>query len=89
MVISFPAVFEILNGHLIPWVILQDGDGRVDKGFKGEWMTVKNKRLYIGSIGKVWTSQAGVSAVVCVCVDIIIARVFVLGALCIDTSSLS
>lgn len=56
-----PAVFEILNGHLIPWVILQDGDGHVDKGFKGEWMTVKNKRLHIGSIGKVWTSQAGVS----------------------------
>lgn len=52
-------VFEIANGKLIPWVILQDGDGKVDKGFKGEWMTIKDKQLYIGSIGKVWTSVTG------------------------------
>ena len=28
------AVFEILHGHLVPWVILEDGPGTVDKGFK-------------------------------------------------------
>ena len=53
-------VFEIINGLLVPWVILEDGPGTVDKGFKGEWMTVKEKQMYIGSIGKVWTTEAGV-----------------------------
>ena len=55
------AVFEILHGRLVPWVILEDGPGTVDKGFKAEWMTVKNHHLYIGGLGKEWTTQEGVS----------------------------
>ena len=54
-------MFEISHGKLVPWIIIEDGDGKVDKGFKGEWMTVKDKQMYIGSIGKVWTSEEGVS----------------------------
>ena len=55
------AVFEIIHDKLVPWVILEDGPGTVDKGFKGEWMTVKNYHLYIGGLGKEWTTQEGVS----------------------------
>lgn len=44
----------------MPWVILEDGPGSVDKGFKAEWMTVKDHHLYIGGLGKEWTTQAGV-----------------------------
>lgn len=56
------AVFEILGGKLVPWVILEDGPGTVDKGFKAEWMTVKSHHLYVGGLGKAWTTQEGVSA---------------------------
>ncbi|CAD6227127.1 GSCOCG00011915001-RA-CDS [Cotesia congregata] len=42
-----------------PWTILIDGDGRSSKGFKSEWATVKNNFLYVGSIGKEWTSSSG------------------------------
>lgn len=52
-------VYEILNGEVIPWVILMDGDGRKQKGFKGEWMTVKDKVLFVGGLGKEWTTKAG------------------------------
>lgn len=55
------AVFEIIEKRLVPWVILEDGPGTVDKGFKAEWMTVKNHHLYIGGLGKEWTTQEGVS----------------------------
>ena len=54
-------MYEIVQGHLVPWVILEDGPGSVPKGFKAEWMTVKDQRLYIGGLGKEWTSQEGVS----------------------------
>lgn len=57
------AVFEVVDGrNLVPWVILEDGPGDVNKGFKGEWMSVKDKNLYVGGLGKEWTSQSGVSA---------------------------
>ena len=56
-----PAVYEILGEKLVPWVILEDGPGNVAKGFKAEWMTVKEHLLYIGGLGKEWTSQTGVS----------------------------
>lgn len=37
----------------IPWVILPDGNGEDSgKGFKCEWMTVKDKKLYVGGLGK-------------------------------------
>ena len=40
--------------------ILADGDGySTSKGFKCEWMTVKDNKLYIGSIGKEWTNGKG------------------------------
>ena len=31
---------------MIPWVILPTGDGMNEKGFKGEWMTVKGQKNY-------------------------------------------
>ena len=38
----------------IPWVILADGDGTDSgKGFKCEWMTVKDAKLYVGGLGKI------------------------------------
>ena len=43
----------------VPWVILQDGDGMDTKGFKGEWMTVKDGALYVGGLGKEWTTREG------------------------------
>ena len=41
-------------------MILEDGPGTVDKGFKAEWMAVKDHMLYVGGLGKVWTTQTGV-----------------------------
>jgi hypothetical protein len=37
---------------MIPWVLLNDGPGNTTKGFKGEWMTVKDQHLYVGGLGK-------------------------------------
>ena len=53
-------VYEIRNKKLVPWVIMEDGPGNVDKGFKAEWMTIKDQRLHIGGLGKEWTTQEGV-----------------------------
>jgi soluble calcium-activated nucleotidase 1 len=47
-------IYEILIDERIavPWVILPDGNGKDSgKGFKAEWMTVKNKKLYVGGLG--------------------------------------
>ena len=44
---------------VIPWVILSDGNGEETKGFKCEWMTVKDEHLYVGGLGKEWTTQDG------------------------------
>ena len=55
-------MFKIVQDQLIPWVILEDGPGEVPKGFKAEWMTVKNHELYVGGLGKEWTSKQGVSS---------------------------
>ncbi|XP_075973782.1 soluble calcium-activated nucleotidase 1 isoform X1 [Anticarsia gemmatalis] len=52
-------VFEILNNKMVPWVILIDGNGHVEKGFKSEWATVKDEILYVGSMGKEWTTASG------------------------------
>ncbi len=43
----------------VPWVILSDGNGNETKGFKCEWMTVKNNHLYVGGLGKEWTTTDG------------------------------
>ncbi|KMZ04251.1 apyrase [Drosophila simulans] len=52
-------IYEIVNDKPIPWVILLDGDGHSAKGFKAEWATVKDQTLYVGSMGKEWTTSAG------------------------------
>jgi len=52
-------VYQIIKDQVIPWVILNDGPGLVAKGFKSEWMTVKDNVLYIGGIGKEWTTKGG------------------------------
>ena len=53
-------VFQILDTHNVAWVILPDGDGSEEKGFKAEWMAVKGKTLYVGGLGKEWTTTEGV-----------------------------
>lgn len=53
-------VFQIQDKHTIAWVILPDGDGTEAKGFKAEWMAVKGKTLYVGGLGKEWTTTEGV-----------------------------
>nr|XP_023014999.1 soluble calcium-activated nucleotidase 1 [Leptinotarsa decemlineata] len=52
-------VLEIVKNDVIPWVILMDGDGKSKKGFKSEWATVKDELLYVGSMGKEWTTASG------------------------------
>lgn len=52
-------VYELTNNKVIPWIILLDGDGHSSKGFKSEWATVKDNYLYIGSMGKEWTTDSG------------------------------
>lgn len=55
-------VFEITNfgAKTIPFVVLQDGDGIQEKGFKCEWMAVKDEELWVGGLGKEWTSIKGI-----------------------------
>jgi len=50
-------VFEISGDKAISEYILADGDGKDEKGFKAEWMTVKDGVLYIGSMGKEWVQN--------------------------------
>lgn len=56
-------VFEIDGGKAIPWVILTDGNGREEGGFKGEWMTVKDDKLYVGGHGRETVARDGMSIV--------------------------
>lgn len=44
---------------MVPWVILTDGNGHMEKGFKSEWVSVKDEILYVGSMGKEWTTASG------------------------------
>lgn len=55
-------IYEIkINEKMaIPWVLLTDGDGNTMKGFKCEWMTVKEQKLFVGGLGKEWTTSKGV-----------------------------
>ena len=46
--------------RLSPWLILSDGNGEETKGFKCEWATVKDNHLYVGGLGKEWTTNEGV-----------------------------
>uniref|UniRef100_A0A8D0GWW2 Soluble calcium-activated nucleotidase 1 n=1 Tax=Sphenodon punctatus TaxID=8508 RepID=A0A8D0GWW2_SPHPU len=52
-------VYQIDGTKVVPWVILSDGDGTVGKGFKAEWLAVKDERLYVGGLGKEWTTATG------------------------------
>lgn len=52
-------IYEIIDEEVVPWVILMDGDGSKKKGFKAEWMTVKDGALYVGGLGKEWTTKSG------------------------------
>lgn len=52
-------IYELAGEKVIPWVILMDGEGHSTKGFKSEWATVKDRTLYVGSMGKEWTSGTG------------------------------
>ena len=44
---------------MVPWQILSDGDGLNEKGFKAEWMTIKDNYLYVGGLGKEWADSHG------------------------------
>jgi soluble calcium-activated nucleotidase 1 len=56
-------VYEIMSEgnkhHVIGRHILPDGNGDSTKGFKCEWATVKDGKLWVGSIGKEWTTGTG------------------------------
>lgn len=52
-------VYRIEGNRAVPWVILPDGDGSVSKGFKAEWLTVRDEHLYVGGLGKEWTTTSG------------------------------
>ncbi|XP_065131223.1 soluble calcium-activated nucleotidase 1 isoform X2 [Paramisgurnus dabryanus] len=52
-------VYSIEGLKAVPWVILPDGDGSVSKGFKAEWLAVKDEHLYVGGLGKEWTTTTG------------------------------
>ncbi|XP_017483898.1 PREDICTED: apyrase-like [Rhagoletis zephyria] len=52
-------IYDLTNEKPIPWIILLDGNGLNSKGFKAEWATVKDQQLYVGSMGKEWTTSAG------------------------------
>lgn len=52
-------VFELNNEKVTVMWLLMDGDGKTTKGFKSEWATVKDEVLYVGSMGKEWTTSSG------------------------------
>ncbi|XP_068177053.1 soluble calcium-activated nucleotidase 1b [Antennarius striatus] len=52
-------VYRIEGNQAVPWVILPDGNGSVPKGFKAEWLAVRDEQLYVGGLGKEWTTTSG------------------------------
>lgn len=52
-------IYEIIDGKVVPWVILSDGPGNQTKEFKSEWSTVKGDYLWLGGLGKEWTTRDG------------------------------
>lgn len=52
-------VYQLQDDKVLPWVLLMDGAGKTGKGFKSEWATVKDEVLFVGSMGKEWTTSAG------------------------------
>ena len=53
-------VYKIVDDMVIPSHILMNGDGMTNKGFKAEWATVKDGKMYVGGIGKEWINNEGV-----------------------------
>jgi len=53
-------VFEVdmKTNNVYPLYVFSGNEAK-EKGFKCEWMTVKDDTLYIGSMGKEWTSLSG------------------------------
>ena len=47
------------DGSIFQRWALADGDGEKAKPFKGEWATVKDGMLWLGSTGKEWTTEGG------------------------------
>jgi soluble calcium-activated nucleotidase 1 len=54
--------FRPQTGEIFPRFILADGDGKVARAFKSEWMTVYGPHLLVGSHGKEWVSGGKVIA---------------------------
>jgi soluble calcium-activated nucleotidase 1 len=50
---------DIEQGLVYPRHIFGTGDGNQPKGFKCEWMFVRDDKLYVGSMGKDWTTAEG------------------------------
>eukprot|EP00792_Barthelona_sp_PAP020_P005931 TRINITY_DN2853_c0_g1_i2.p1 TRINITY_DN2853_c0_g1~~TRINITY_DN2853_c0_g1_i2.p1 ORF type:complete len:381 (+),score=69.76 TRINITY_DN2853_c0_g1_i2:72-1145(+) len=48
-------IFEIIDNKAYRRFVTNAGDGNNEKGFKCEWLAVKDNHLYVGSIGKYWT----------------------------------
>lgn len=45
-------LYRINGSQAVAWALLPDGDGRESKGFKGEWLAVKDGLLYVGGLGE-------------------------------------
>lgn len=52
-------VYWLRNGTAVPWVIASTGDGSKSIPFKGEWMTIRNNDLYMGSSGHEVVTNTG------------------------------
>eukprot|EP00051_Salpingoeca_urceolata_P028439 m.486887 g.486887 ORF g.486887 m.486887 type:complete len:512 (+) comp24656_c0_seq1:371-1906(+) len=54
-------IFKIVpeDGRVFQRYALADGNGDEPKPFKNEWATVKDGRLWVGSIGKEWITPTG------------------------------
>lgn len=52
-------IYQMEGKKVVPWVILADGNGSETKSFKGEWFAVKDEHLYVGGLGKEWTTPDG------------------------------
>lgn len=52
-------IFQLNDDNVIPWILLMDGAGNTGKGFKSEWASVKDEVLFVGSMGKEWTTSDG------------------------------
>lgn len=50
---------DVSKGKVFPRYVFGNGDGSEEKGFKCEWMCVRDDKLYVGSMGKDWTTADG------------------------------